>query len=61
MLLELLYLDLKIFNIREILKAIENDAMISFAGGLPNPKFFPVEEIERGVKTLADFIKELMK
>lgn len=61
MLLELLYLDLKIFNIREILKAIENDAMISFTGGLPNQKFFPVEEIERGVKTLADFIKELMK
>ena len=31
--------------IREILKVTENPEVISFAGGLPNPKFFPVEEI----------------
>jgi 2-aminoadipate transaminase len=31
--------------IREILKAAVDPAIISFAGGLPNPKFFPVREI----------------
>ena len=31
--------------IREILKVTENPKIISFAGGLPNPKFFPVKEI----------------
>jgi len=31
--------------IREILKVTENPAVISFAGGLPNPRFFPVAEI----------------
>ena len=33
--------------IREILKVTENPEVISFAGGLPNPRFFPVEEITR--------------
>ena len=32
--------------IREILKASLNPEVISFAGGLPNPAFFPVKEIE---------------
>ena len=32
--------------IREILKASLNPEVISFAGGLPNPDFFPVKEIE---------------
>lgn len=32
--------------IREILKVIKQDDVISFAGGLPNPKFFPIEEIK---------------
>ncbi|TKB12373.1 PLP-dependent aminotransferase family protein [Desulforhopalus sp. IMCC35007] len=32
--------------IREILKASLNPEVISFAGGLPNPAFFPVREIE---------------
>lgn len=32
--------------IREILKASTDSALISFAGGLPNPDFFPVKEIE---------------
>lgn len=32
--------------IREILKASVNPEVISFAGGLPNPDFFPVKEIE---------------
>lgn len=31
--------------IREILKATEDSNIISFAGGLPNPAFFPVKEI----------------
>ena len=32
--------------IREILKVTEDENIISFAGGLPNPKSFPVDEIE---------------
>lgn len=32
--------------IREILKASLNPEVISFAGGLPNPSFFPAKEIE---------------
>jgi 2-aminoadipate transaminase len=31
--------------IREILKVTQNPEVISFAGGLPNPQFFPVQEI----------------
>jgi 2-aminoadipate transaminase len=31
--------------IREILKVSSQPEMISFAGGLPNPKFFPVDKI----------------
>lgn len=31
--------------VREILKATVNPEVISFAGGLPNPKFFPAKEI----------------
>ncbi len=32
--------------IREILKVASNPAITSFAGGLPNPAFFPVKELE---------------
>jgi 2-aminoadipate transaminase len=32
--------------IREILKVTENPDVISFAGGLPNSRFFPVKEIK---------------
>lgn len=32
--------------VREILKVTEQPDVISFAGGLPNPRFFPVREIE---------------
>lgn len=35
--------------IREILKVTEEPEIISFAGGLPNPKSFPVAEIEEAV------------
>lgn len=31
--------------IREILKVTEDPKVISFGGGLPNPKTFPVEEM----------------
>jgi 2-aminoadipate transaminase len=31
--------------IREILKVTEDPEIISFAGGLPNPRFFPVREV----------------
>ncbi|UCD48558.1 MAG: PLP-dependent aminotransferase family protein [Phycisphaerales bacterium] len=31
--------------IREILKVTEDPQIISFAGGLPNPRFFPTQEI----------------
>lgn len=33
--------------VREILKVTEKPEVISFAGGLPNPNFFPVEDIEK--------------
>ena len=33
--------------IREILKVTEDKNIISFGGGLPNPKSFPVEEIKK--------------
>jgi len=31
--------------VREILKATQDTEVISFAGGLPNPRFFPAQEI----------------
>ncbi len=36
--------------IREILKVSLDPSVISFAGGLPNPAFFPVEEIRRATE-----------
>lgn len=42
-------------TIREILKVTEDPEIISFAGGLPNPKFFPVAEVaESAAKVLRD-------
>ena len=38
---------LKASEIREILKVTENEDVISFAGGLPAPELFPVEEIKK--------------
>jgi 2-aminoadipate transaminase len=32
--------------IREILKAAVDPEIISFAGGLPNPRFFPIRELQ---------------
>ncbi|HNS22818.1 MAG TPA: PLP-dependent aminotransferase family protein [Sedimentisphaerales bacterium] len=40
--------------VREILKVTQNSEIISFAGGLPNPRLFPVQEIaEAAVNALA--------
>jgi 2-aminoadipate transaminase len=36
--------------IREILKAAVDPGIISFAGGLPNPRFFPVRELEEATR-----------
>ena len=36
--------------IREILKAAVDPQIISFAGGLPNPRFFPVRELEEATR-----------
>ena len=35
--------------IREILKVIQNKEIISFAGGLPNPISFPIEELQESM------------
>ncbi|NYT01475.1 MAG: PLP-dependent aminotransferase family protein [Methanosarcinales archaeon] len=40
--------------IREILKVTEDPGIISFAGGLPNPKFFPVKELARAAQKVLD-------
>ena len=36
--------------IRELLKLTEQPDMISFAGGLPAPELFPVEQFRRGIR-----------
>lgn len=38
---------LKASEIREILKVTENPQVISFAGGLPAPELFPIDEIKQ--------------
>ncbi len=41
--------------IREILKVTEDPRIISFAGGLPNPRFFPIREVaEAAQKVLSE-------
>ncbi len=40
--------------IREILKAIDKPGMISFAGGLPNPISFPIEDIKNATSKVLD-------
>ena len=36
---------IKASEIREILKVTEQEDVISFAGGLPAPELFPIDEI----------------
>jgi 2-aminoadipate transaminase len=38
--------------IREILKAAVDPEIISFAGGLPNPRFFPVRELQEATRNV---------
>ena len=40
--------------IREILKVIQQDDIISFAGGLPNPVSFPKEELKQSMERVID-------
>ena len=40
--------------IREILKVTQNPEIISFAGGLPNPISFPVEELKISMDRIAN-------
>src|SRR2546430_2386593 len=48
--------------VREILKMTERPDMISFAGGLPNPKLFPVDEIARATQhVLAESGREVLQ
>jgi 2-aminoadipate transaminase len=48
--------------IREILKVTEDKNIISFGGGLPNPKSFPVKEIGEAVsKVLNENGKEILQ
>jgi len=40
--------------IREILKVTAEPEIISFAGGLPNPEFFPVEELKEATRKVLE-------
>ncbi len=40
--------------VREILKVTEDPEIISFAGGLPNPKCFPVREVAKAAQKVLD-------
>lgn len=46
--------NLKASEIREILKLVEKPEVISFAGGLPAPELFPVEELKRVAELVLD-------
>jgi 2-aminoadipate transaminase len=54
--------NLKASEIREILKLTEKPEVISFAGGLPDPNLFPIEELELiAVKVLRENGKEALQ
>jgi len=44
----------KASEIREILKVTQNPDVISFAGGLPAPELFPVEEVKKAGEAVLD-------
>ena len=46
--------EMKASEIRELLKLTENPNIISFAGGLPDPKAFPLDKIKEIVNRLLD-------
>lgn len=47
-------LEMKSSAIREILKITERPDIISFAGGLPAPELFPVEDLKKACKAILD-------
>lgn len=52
----------KTSEIREILKLTKRDDIISFAGGLPAPELFPIEEMKKvAVKVLEEMGKEALQ
>lgn len=54
--------NLRASEIREILKLTQREEMISFAGGLPAPELFPVNELkEIAVKVLTEMGKEALQ
>ncbi|SNT00692.1 2-aminoadipate transaminase [Anaerovirgula multivorans] len=46
--------NLKASEIRELLKLTEKPEIISFAGGLPAPELFPIEEMKKVVEAVLD-------
>src|ERR1041385_487595 len=53
---------MKASEIRELLKLTEKPNIISFAGGLPNPGSFPVQEIEDATRrVLRDHAKSALQ
>jgi len=47
--------------VREILDLTQKHSIISFAGGLPNSKLFPVEDIEREIKETLKIGREIFQ
>ncbi len=41
-------------EIRELLKVTQDPEITSFAGGLPNPKSFPIQDLQGVVQTVLD-------
>jgi 2-aminoadipate transaminase len=41
-------------EIRELLKVTQDPEIISFAGGLPNPKSFPIEDLKSVIKSVLE-------
>lgn len=53
---------MKASEIRELLKLTEKPNIISFAGGLPNPSTFPVQEVEEATRrVLRDHAKSALQ
>jgi 2-aminoadipate transaminase len=48
--------EMKSSAIREILKITDRPDIISFAGGLPAPELFPVEDLKKACKTVLDTV-----
>ena len=44
--------------IREILKLAAGGNIISFAGGLPSPESFPLEDIKKAISIINDYVFE---